>query len=202
MTDNDQRFLGYIVKECIKYGVKVVFVPRDIVKADGCACAGFFDFQRKELHVACHKPQKEYCPILIHEFCHFQQFADNDPKFFETNDEENNDLWKWLKGRDIPMARVKKSVRMWQSFELDCEKRAAKHIKNFGLSLDRGNYIKNANIYILFYSTLLVTRTWPDDFKIYDHKQLIELVPDKLLKTFVKVPEKFLKIVMNECKGE
>lgn len=200
MNDNDRRFIGYAVTECAKKGIKVVFAPKKFVYSDGTKCSGYFDEEDKELFVATKKPQRDWLSIFVHEFCHFQQWVEEDPDYMNLCQDGKLDIamWDWLSGKDIPMATVKKSLRAYQKMELNCEKRAVQHIDTFGLSIRKSEYIQLANIYVLFYTILYKTRKW---YKTppYKVKKIMPIVPDTFLKSYTKVPAKFEKLVMENC---
>lgn len=199
MNKADREFIGYAVAESSKKSVSVLFLPKKSVKVDGIKCSGYFDEDGRRILVATKKAQKDYFPVFIHEFCHFQQWAEKDPLFMiPTNNEElDNDIWEWLNGDDIPMSRVKKSVLAYQKLELDCEKRAVEHIRNFGLSVNVEQYIKMANVYVLFYSMILKTRKWyvkPP----YKSGELLQLIPEKFVTSF-SLPDGFEEVCLREC---
>lgn len=196
MEKHNQQFLGYALLKCITNHITVSFISHEKVLSDGVLVSGYYDGTKKELCVATKRPQKEYFPIFLHEFCHAEQDIENWTLEGESN-QTSNDIWEWLTGKDIPMNRVKKSARIYQKTELDCEKRAVRYIKKYGLSIDIENYIKNANIYVYFYSSLLETRQWETKQSIFNHPELMKLVPDHFLNSYVKLPTGFTKIITN-----
>jgi len=199
MNDNDRRFIGYAITECAKNKIKVILVPKKYVYTEGTKCAGYFDEDDRILVVATRKPQKDWLPILVHEFCHSQQWVEKEPLYIKITKNKKLDLmWDWLEGKDMPMSVVRKSIRAYQKMELDCEKRSVRHIKNFQLSIDMDEYIQLANIYVLFYSILLKTRKWYNK-PPYRVKNLMKEVPKNFLKSYIKVPSKFEDMVMKNC---
>ena len=199
MNENDKNFVGYAIAECVKKGVSVYFKNKDFVWTDNTKCSGFFDENNKIIVVATKKSQKNFFPIFVHEFCHFQQWSEEDPVFLDTsnNIELDSDMWNWLEGEKVPMSRVRKSILAYQKLELDCEKRVIQKIKDFGLSIEMNNYIKMANVYVLFYSLLLKTRKWyykPP----YNSSKLLKIIPNEFITSF-EIPEKFEKIAYKEC---
>ncbi len=199
MNKNDREFIGYVVAECSKKNVKVSFENEKFVWSDGTRCSGYFDEYGRELVVAIKKSQRDFLPIIVHEFSHFQQWVENDPVFINMskNEELDGDMWEWMKGVNIPMSRVRKSIRAYQNLELDCEKRSVEHIKNFNLSINIQEYIKMANVYILFYSLLLKTKSWYVN-PPYSCGKLLKIIPENFIKSF-RLPNGFEKIALEEC---
>jgi len=199
MTDNDREFIGYAIAECASKGISVHFEAKKFVNADNTRCSGYFDEDGKVLMVASRKAQRDFLPVFVHEFCHFQQWIEKDPIFMNAseNTELDQDMWVWLDGKDIPKTRVNRSLKAYQKLELDCEKRVVQHIKDFGLSIIEDEYIKMANVYVLFYSLLSKTRKWyvkPP----YHSSKLLKIIPDKFITSF-RLPDGFAEIAMDEC---
>jgi len=190
MTDNDRFFIGWAVTECAKKGVRVLLESKKSVIADGIKCSGYFDEVKKELRVACNKPQKNWFPIFVHEFCHFEQWKEKDRSFLDVSENysNNNTIWEWLDGKNFKYNNIKQSVRSYQRLELDCEKRAVKHIDNFNLSIEKERYIKQANIYILFYSLVLKNRKWYKN-QPYEDKNILNVISSTFIKSFTSLPK-------------
>ena len=199
MIKADKEFIGHAVLECTKKGVKVLFDHKEFVLADQTKCSGFFDEDKKELHVATRKPQKDFFPVFVHEFCHFQQWSDREPLYMliSAGNSIDKDMWDWLNGKDISIDKVEKSIRAYQKMEMDCEKRVVRQIEKFGLSIEINNYIQMANIYVLFYSLLLETRklykTPPNQIP-----SLVKTVPTTFIESF-EIPEDYRRITLKKC---
>lgn len=202
ITRKDKEFIGLAITECLKYGVKVEFSPHKSVKDDYGRYAGCFternDKGEKEIRIAAYYPFKAWIQIFIHEYCHFLQWKDGDPAFAKLSRSRNldNDIWDWLAGKDIPMRRVKNSIRAYQKMELECEKKVVKLIDEYGLSIDKNMYIRGANSYVLFYGIIEKTRKWfknsPTDLK------LMIFVPKTFIKNF-KFPEHYEEVARKVC---
>jgi len=199
MNCKDKEFLGNAIVECAKKNVKVVFEHKKYVSADGIKCSGYFDDYEKELWVAINKPQRDWFPVLAHEFGHFQQWSQGDPVYMKVSKGHNvnNDMWDWINGKNMSEDRIDKSIQSYQKMELDCEKRVVEHIKDFGLSIEPNNYIKQANIYVLFYSLVRETRKW---YKTppYTIKGILDCVPPTFIESF-EIPEDYRKFALKEC---
>jgi hypothetical protein len=199
MTDNDKMFVGHAILKCIQKNTKVFFEHKESVDCgDEIKCSGFFDESMLELHVATKKSQRDFFPIFVHEFCHFLQWTEGSKVYKNiSGTQKDRDMWKWLNGDDIPMERVRKSIKAYQELELDCEKRVIQTIDEFNLSIAKSDYIKQSNIYILFYSLIKKTRKWYK-YPPYNIPELRELVPDTLITNF-KLPKEYTKIALKKC---
>ena len=195
MYENDKLFMGQAISECAKEGVQVTFLPKNSVKTDNIPCAGWFNDEEKKLFIATQKPFKEFFPVFLHEFCHFKQWQTNEPSFMKLSRHSHldSDMWNWLDGENIPKERVKKSFQAYREMELNCEKMVLKYLESFNLSTNKIDYIKGANIYILFYGVVEATRKWYD-YPGNDTK-LNNMVPSRLIKSF-KLPVGFKKRII------
>ena len=199
ITENDRKFIGYAVTECAKEGVQVTFLPKSILKTDNISCSGWFNDGERKLFVATRNPMKSWISILLHEFCHFKQWQTKEPSFANLmrHPHLDNDIWEWLDGKKIPIERVRKSIQAYQEMELNCEKMAVEYLESFNLSINKIDYIKGANVYILFYGVVKSTREWidypPNDNKLYS------IVPSRLVKSF-RLPAGFKKRIINFSK--
>lgn len=184
ITDNDRSFIGNAIVECAKKGIEVSFIPQKELKTDNFSCIGFFNNDEKKIIVATKNSQRNWFSTFLHEFCHFKQWQNKEASFMNLvkNSRLDFDMWDWLNGENIPLERVRKSIDAYRRMELNCEKMAVNFIKAFNLSLDLKFYIKLANIYILSYGILEKTRKWVN-FSFND-KKLLNVVPDKFIKSF------------------
>lgn len=199
MRTNDKNFIGYAVAECNKKHITVIFDHKKFVTADNTRCSGYFDDNKKKLIVACQKPQKDFFPVFVHEFCHFQQWVEKDPVYTKVSKGTalDYDVWEWLSGKDTPMERVEKSILAYQKLELDCEKRVIQHVDNFKLSIKKKDYIQTANLYVLFYSLLKETRKW---YKTppYQVKEIVDTMPTTFIESF-EIPRKCKQLLLEKC---
>jgi len=199
ITKNDTDFLGLAMAECAKANVKVVFFPKEYVKADDENCSGYFDDVLKELYVATKKSQKDWFETFIHEYCHFQQWMEREPTFMKLthNRQLDNDIWDWIQGKgNISIQRFRRSMRAYRQMELNCERRVIKLIDKYNLSVDKKEYIRSANVYVLFYGLLESIKKW---YKFSPfNKRLYVFVPDTFIRSF-KIPPGFKEKILKIC---
>lgn len=188
-------FVVEAVDHMAQNGVTVHFVAKPRYNN----CTGFFCFPN--FHVAA---QREYWQeIFVHEYCHFLQHLDEQAgkpvKYPLMKDQSYVDWWDWLDGKiDLDARKVRRIRRGIQQMERDCDRRAIELIKKRGLELDLDHYIRRANVYHLFYCVAEKHRKW---YRIppYDMQELMEMVPNKLLRSFDKVSPEFEAIVLSHC---
>ena len=199
MNKNDKEFIGFAVAECSKRNIMVRFEPIKTINDDGEQYAGYFNEGEGELVVATKMPMKNWFPTLVHEFAHFTQWKEKEPLFMKINNSRHldGDMWEWIKGKDIPMNRVEKSIRAYQSMEMDCEKRTIGLIKKYGLSIDIDDYTRSANVYVLFYTLMMKKRKWYSNSPLQNEK-LLSMMPVELI-TDYELPFGFEAIAEAEC---
>lgn len=160
---------------------------------------GFFNEKPLEFNCAMSKPQKEWVPIFLHEYCHYKQYKEKS-KFWNDLDKIENGLWDWLNHKkELDSKELLEAITITRNLELDCEKRVVKLVEKYGLScININEYIQLANTYILFYTLLIKTRKWYVKAP-YECKEVIDTVPNKFLNSYDIVPQKYELAVMKNC---
>lgn len=189
------KFIDHVKQECKKHNIKCVLKNTKSVKyTDSSRCSGYFD--EKSLVVAMNRP--DALQILVHEYCHLTQWAEQCDLWMECEKNESHDkLDKWLIGEEVK--NIEQAIILCRNLELDNEKRSVKTIKKFDLPIDIDTYIKRANAYVQFYNYLLVSRRWskPNNAP-YKNKRLLEVMPAKFNMDYEKLSKKVLKIFVEE----
>jgi len=202
MTEKDNEFIGYAISRLATKRVTVIFENSTSVHSvrEHIDCSGFFDDKLKVLAVACKKARRDFFPVFVHEYYHFIQWELKQENF--TNLSQNQELefalWKWLDGELDDLSLAEKSLREHQAMELDCERRTIKAIENFGLSIYVEDYIKAANIYVLFYNVLLKTKKWYD-YPPYENEEIVGMIPSVLMDTYITTPPEIERAIINNC---
>jgi len=190
------NFILHTEKEVEKYGVKIDLRYSNKVMANGLRCSGFFDSTSKTFVCGVKKPLSVWLPIYVHEYCHFLQWRDGsvyfDPRYPRYCESTVDD---WLAGNSFSKTKIFNSIEASKECELDCEKRVVKLIKKFNLPMDVDNYIKRANVYVMFYNYVMIRRKWVPKGKPmpYNIKKLRELFPPRFLKSYESIPMKYLQ---------
>jgi len=161
MDENTQKFLDYVDSSLKKSRFKLILSMSD-VNVGRISVGGSFDESAKELNVGISDP--DFLEILVHEFNHFLQWAEQSPIYLKISDDNpsmSEQLWDWLDGDiELPKERVSKIIQSVIDMELDCERRSVKMIKEFSLPIDIKEYIFVAYTYLNFYNYVKKHRTW------------------------------------------
>jgi hypothetical protein len=120
--------------------------------------------------------EEEWFGILIHEYCHFLQWRDDLKAWNNFCDYDATYSQIILKPE-----KYKKELIALINLEINCEKCAAKIIKNNKL-FDHQKYIQSANAIIYKYAFLYKYGKWPDDNRSY--KKIQKYAPTKILKSY------------------
>lgn len=186
-------FIASVKRQCKIYGIELMLSPsRTVVLTDDYAqdCSGYFCDRDKVLAVACGKPFKDWIEILVHEFCHMEQWK-TDPRWKGWTDACGK-TWEWMAG-DIIMNKTQLSNLLDNMVELerDCEIRAVEKIKKWGLPISVQKYVQKANIYLYSYHMLPVIKRFPTG--IYTDTTLLDMSPKGFKKSYRKVPDEMAK---------
>ena len=154
-TKKDLAFIEHVKAECKRTGIKCDLRPTKYVKISNIRCSGYFDSDGKKLVVSMNRP--DALGILAHEYAHLTQWEEGIP-LWSAADESLGKVDKWLGGGRV--YHIKKHLAVSRDLELDNERRTAKLIRKWKLSIDVSDYIKKANAYVHFYNWLFHTRKW------------------------------------------
>lgn len=186
-------FMASVKRQCKAYGIELVLSPsKTVVLTDDFSqdCSGYFCDRDKALVVACGKPFNEWFEILIHEFCHMEQWK-NDDRWTKWGTACEK-TWDWVSG-SIMLNKTQLANIMDDMVELekDCELRAVEKIKKWNLPINMTRYIKKANVYLYSYHMLPILKRFPTG--IYTDKVLIDMAPKGFKKTYRDVPKNMAK---------
>jgi len=180
-----EQFLSYVWEECKNNDVRFYLSPGKSVRTSGGCCAGWFgpeddDDQRYVLAVATGSPASAWFEVLVHEFCHMQQWLEGTEIWKKS--EKADDFWDWVdKDIEISPSEAKKQALLLIDVELDCERRVVRMVKKLKLPVDVPSYIKQANSYVYFYHLVLKHRRW---YKIgrepFRSRNILEEMPNTL----------------------
>lgn len=196
-------FLKLVRQECKKAKVKLVLDPGPFVTTGGVKVSGYFSTERRVLAVATGKPEEEWFLILAHEFGHLCQLTEKS-KYANEPEVDGVDYGKffelWLGGHiELTPKQLKKYVVPTILMEQDCEKRVVKFIKKYNLPIDPGEYMKNANAYVLSYFVMMKTRKWPKT-PAYKVKAIIQGMPASFDLDYSNPPRKLINLIKKHLK--
>lgn len=179
----NQEFLEFVRNECAanKVGHFTSSDPR--IYYDGMRCNGFFEsefpahqaleaivsgarFDQLDTDTSLCTPllaysrggktQEELTCLVLHEYCHMQQFLENSPHWVAA---DVFTPWvQWLDGVEVEQDKLLAAWRQIVTVEHDCEQRALHKARQLDLPIDRTKYIRRANAYLFFHSWALKNR--------------------------------------------
>jgi hypothetical protein len=162
LNNKELSVVDYIKAECKKAGVKIDFHLTRHVRVDSkTLCDGYFASREGVIVVAINCSKSSWLPVLIHEFCHMQQWLENTKswKLVERLDSHSK-VFEWLDGKDV--SKIDKHLSAIRDLELDCEKRTVKLMKKWKLPVNTRLYVREANAYIQLYNWMKEYRHWPN----------------------------------------
>lgn len=182
-----------ITRRCWALGVYVMLSPKcGIDIGDGTPCSGFFDDEHgiPILAVATGKQKIEWLKIMLHEYGHATQWAEQIPLWAES---KKAGSWiKWLDGH--PVRDIAKSLAIARDIEADCERRTVRLIRELELDIDIEQYSRAANAYVHFYNFMLIHRQWfAKDKAPYKVCEVIAAANPTLDADFTKTPKALMK---------
>jgi hypothetical protein len=105
----------------------------------------------------------------------------------------------WITGTDLPSHIIESAIQGVVELELDNEKRSAKLIEKYDLSIDKEKYIKKANAYLYFHHWMRKTRRWSSSANPpYRNKNIIAAMPSNFRGKYDKLPKRFEKLFKQE----
>ena len=189
MKPNDLAFIDFVKQECKRVGIKCILKNVKSVKlseGSNARCSGYFDSENKELVVSMKRPDS--LAILVHEYCHLTQWEEQIP-LWKKADVSLTKIDEWLCGKEI--RNIIKHLAIARDLELDNEKRSAKMIRKWKLSINIKDYIQKANSYIHFYNYIYYTRKWSKPRNTpYTNKQIQAIMSDRFNMRYDVLPEK------------
>jgi len=193
-------FIGKSLMEMIENNVnlKLLYKNRVNIPNDNNFLNGYFNDYPLEFSCAMLKPQKEWIPIFLHEYCHFKQWKEKSI-LWEDLKKIQNKLWKWIDHKiELDSEELREVISITINIELDCEKRVVKLIKKNKLNyINIEEYINSANTYIGFYHILEENRKWYIKAP-YEFKKIRNTMPNVFLNNYDVLPVRSIDLV-NKC---
>lgn len=188
-------FLKWAEGECARAGVELQLLPKKRQNGAGGGWKGHFSSSR--IAVCVHR--EDWTTVLAHEISHLLQ--DKEGKWPDLTDADYN---AWLEGKKrVPARKLLALTRRIQRSELDCERRALRLIREFGLCEDPGRYVQGACAYVWSYEYGRRYRSiWYDHgIEMMDHPELLALLPRRLMsvRDIGKIPPEFEAQMLALC---
>ncbi len=164
-------FIDYARGACARFNVKLRLEAREMSTSKD---SGYFLDDKRVLYVAA--LNAKWPSTLAHELGHLEQRSEG--LFL---DYDQGPLQRHVDGEAVKPAELRRSVRNVQRCELDAERRALHLVRDFHLTMDINQYVKDSNAYVWSFDLRMRYRTrWaPGQFPslTYNH-----LLPDKLMR--------------------
>ena len=190
-------FIELVKNGCKKHKVSCKLKDVNYLKpTPTIRCTGYFDDESRTLQVA--MKQRDAFEILVHEYSHLTQWIDKVPVYTKAN-KYLLAVDEWIAGTDLPEIVIDTAIQGIVDLELDNEKRSAKLINKYGLSVDKESYVKKANAYLYFYHWMRKTRKWcsPNN-PPYRNKNIVAAMPTTFRGKYNKLPKRFEKVFEQE----
>jgi hypothetical protein len=156
-----------------------------------------------QLNIAVSRPMNVWFPILLHEYCHFQQWVDNDADWLAASGkpDSSNVMWEYIKGEREKTEFVRRHIAKVKAMELDCERRTCEMMTNYTHIKSREQYAKEAGAYIYFHDFIYKTGKWYSKNKgkrTLDSKEIVDLMPSSMEGDYEVMPKGLHKL-FEEC---
>tara|TARA_R110000824_G_scaffold12226_7_gene53656 strand:- start:63526 stop:64137 length:612 start_codon:yes stop_codon:yes gene_type:complete len=198
-----QKLIDFIKADVKANGGKLVLHKTKSVKWGSESSNGFFDESDVSLHVATNYDIKDWLGILVHEYCHFQQYLENCYQWRICYDpidvfELFEDVLKPNVKYDPDL--VHRSFNAIRNLELDCERRTVKMLKEFNSPINVTKYCQGASAYVFFYNYVSKHKKWyKKDTAPYRVKAVYSRMPDNLNGRYDKMPKWMENLFAEHC---
>ena len=196
VLDGFGEFITDLYTNAARLSVHIRAVPRKYVSTGNFRCSGYFgDSPYPVLVWATGVPKEQWLPVLVHESCHMDQWAEGADAWMAGYDKDGNDLtdpfWEWISGKSVSPRKRIEAMRIARDLELDCERRAIEKICKYKLNIDQEVYAQKANVYLYAYTFMLESRKWITG--LYNNERLWKIAPKKLVTDHDSIPDNILE---------
>lgn len=176
-TALERRVIERIVSHCAAYGVRVKFANVQRFGKRYQSSGGYSPTHG----ISVATRSRRWIETLVHEYCHFLQDIEGTAWFHAAREDHKWITWEnWILGESDPSpARILDCVRTIQECELDCERRVVALVKRWRLPWNLNSYRQSANVYVLSYEAMRLTRASDDKMFASRCVQLLRAVPDR-----------------------
>jgi hypothetical protein len=209
---NTEELIQYVTEEVQKSGGTVQFPMERAVFLNGeeTACNGYWDKDTMVLAAARKQDPDNFLRLLVHEYCHFRQWASWRRPYWVAYDhpmiekcgykDMEETFFKWVEGDEVEPSLVTLAGCICRDLELDCERLSVETIQRLQLSIDIDDYIRRAAAYVHFYNVLMQTRKWYEiGNEPYNNPVILEAMPDNLNGDFEGTPPEIVELMKEQC---
>jgi hypothetical protein len=202
-VDNEIRWMD---KELKRAGVSLNMVLDKHCKDDVGVFQGSYDSGALTVNVAVCRQLRAWFPVLLHEFCHWEQDRENMTAWVHCGEYDDagdactimND---YIKGYINKSQHVKGAINAVKAMELECERLTLKRLQKFDYIISQRKYAKEASAYIFYHDYIYKSGRWYNKERgkrsLFD-KDILRLMPDNLDGAY-KRPPKGLHDLFSEC---
>ncbi len=176
LPDFARNFLSSHLVDYARLGYRIVLHPGEKITAAGMTYTG--EATPEKLEIAIGGPWENWLGILVHETCHLDQHIE-EPTSFDAAESALSRITGWLDGKLNTPARLDFETVLFN--ESDCEMRSLRKMEEFSLPIDRSDYTRRANAYLLSYAVALRHRVWIP--QPYRHDSLCSRMPSSQIMT-------------------
>lgn len=188
------EIVGDLTRRSWAFGVSVLLSPDAAIDCDGVKVGGYFCGTERKLAVATGRDEEQWLGILLHEYSHLTQWAE-DATVWRDDARLPGNFDHWLAGK--PCKNIAAILAVRRELEADCERRTVRLAKELEAPIDVAQYARAANSYIHFYNTILETRKWyPEGKGPYTRPDVLALCNDTIDKDFSKTPAKLRRALL------
>lgn len=157
-----------------------------------------------EFGIAIGGKKEDWFLIFLHESCHMDQWL-NRSSIWSNGQIGGRDAYdmldEWINGKEISEWEIEKVIKSCIDIELDCEKRVLEKINKYHLTdIDKIEYVKKANSYIMFYGAISKKRKWYNK-PPYEIKEIWDRMPIIFLEknNYFNLKEEYLSLYEQYC---
>ena len=203
-TKKLNRFIKKVKADCRRHGIELNLSKGKNVVVAGLPCSGYFDAENLVLAVATGKPFSEWVEILIHEYCHLQQFLEDAQimKDYCVDGTEAGILFDlWINHKiDLNKTQLHDVVMRVLLMEKDCEERAVEMILEEELPIDLFNYIQKANAYLFSHHAVAKHRVWfKKGHSPYKDEEVVSMMPLDFAGNYKTLGRRQLEVIADRC---
>lgn len=157
-----------------------------------------------EFGIAIGGKKEDWFLVFLHESCHMDQWL-NKSSIWSNCQIGGRDAYdmldEWINGENKEDWEIEKVIKSCIDIELDCEKRVVEKINKYTLTdIDKIEYVKKANSYVMFYGAILKTRKWYINSP-YEIKEIWEKMPIIFLEKnyYFNIKDGYLELYKKYC---
>lgn len=192
-----------VQEACQKHNIYLNIVNEESVYHEGSESSGYFSDEKVHmagllgksheyagmLAVGIRRKESDWVPLLVHEFHHLLQWAENAKVWTDTkinppsgSNDKIDALFQWLDhALELSPEEAEDCVKATMAVESDCEMRTSAFLTDCKFPIDKNEYLQKASSYVLFYKIILEYRAWyKPDSKSYADKAVWGLMPTHL----------------------